>query len=268
MSSVEEIVSYYNNFDEDARLLTKLGEVEFLRTAEILEKFIPTGVRVIVDAGGASGRYSYWLASKGHDVHLVDVVPKHIEQAIQKKNDSGLSLSSYAVSDARSLSLNDNFADIVLLMGPMYHLTEKEERIKALKESSRILKNGGLIFVAAVSRFASTIDGLVEGYCFDEQFEKIMMRDLIDGQHRNPSGNPFYFTSTFFHHPDELKHEISEAGFKVKSLLAVEGIGYMLKDFEKNWDANKELILEILRMTESEPTLIGASPHILCVAEK
>ncbi len=121
-----------------------------------------------------------------------------------------------------------------------------------------------------ISRFASTVDGLESGYFLDPVFQKIMYDDLETGQHRNPIKNPVYFMDTYFHHPDELKSEVSGSGFKIEGVIAVEGISYLMKDLEKNWENEnyREFLLDIIRRIEKEPSLIGASPHIMCVGVK
>jgi len=102
------------------------------------------------------------------------------------------------------------------------------------------------------------------------EYEMTVEGDLESGEHRNPTDNPAYFMDTFFHHPDELKVEVEDAGFESVELFAIEGISYMVDDFDANWEVeeNREFLLEIVEKTEQEPSLIGASPHILCVGVK
>jgi hypothetical protein len=137
-------------------------------------------------------------------------------------------------------------------------------------EAYRVLKIGGHVFAVGISRFASTIDGLDSGHFLDPVFRKIMRDDLETGQHRNPTKYPAYFMDTFFHHPDELKAEVAGSGFEIAGLFAVEGISYLMKELEKNWDIEdyREFLLEIIGKIEKETSLIGASPHIMCVGVK
>ena len=174
------------------------------------------------------------------------------------------------IGDARQLEFSDATADAILLLGPLYHLVERQDRHRSLSEAYRVLKTGGYLFAVGISRFASTVDGLTSGYFLDPVFQKIMHSDLENGQHRNPTHNPAYFTDTFFHHPDELKAEVANIGFEIADLLAVEGISYIMKDFNENWsvESHREFLLEIIGQTEKEQSLIGASPHIMCVAVK
>jgi ubiquinone/menaquinone biosynthesis C-methylase UbiE len=267
----DKVVEYYSHYDEQARLSDNWGQIEFIRTQIIIRRYLKKPPAVVLDVGGAAGLYSCWLAKEGYQVHLVDPVPLHIQQAQVASNaQPETPIASCNIGDARLLEFSDAMADAVLLLGPLYHLVDHQDRNRSLSEAYRVLKTGGHLFAVGISRFASTIDGLASGYFLDPVFRKIMQRDLEDGQHRNPTDNPAYFTDTFFHHPDELKAEIAGAGFEIAGLFAVEGISYMLKDFEENWniESYREFLLDIISKIEKEPSLIGASPHIICVGVK
>jgi hypothetical protein len=160
--------------------------------------------------------------------------------------------------------------DALLFLGPLYHLTEREDRISALREARRVTRKGGLIFVAFISRFASLMDGIFHNFLDDPAFVPIVEQDLIDGQHRNPTDNPAYFTSTYFHHPDEIVSEIKDSGLQLEKLLAVESIGGLLADFEESWldSKRRERLLKFIRIIEDELPLLGVSPHIIAIAEE
>jgi len=270
-AALGKIRAYYSDFDESARLSNFWGQIEFLRTRYIISRNLQPPPAVVLDVGGASGRYACWLAQEGYEVHLIDPVPAHIDQA--KKASAAQPkhpVAGLVLGDARELDFEDGTADAVLLMGPLYHLIQYSDRRSALTEALRVLKPGGLLFAAAISRFASTIDGLVEGYCRDPEFRKIMMKDLRDGQHRNPTENPLYFTDAYFTHPDDLKSEIEQAGFSHADTLAVEGISYMMRDLRRLWEDEfyREFLLDLVARLEREPSLLGASPHLLSIARK
>lgn len=267
----EKVVEYYSRFDEQGRLVDNWGQIEFVRTQSIISRHLAKPPAVVLDIGGAAGRYSCWLAREGYEVHLVDPVPLHINQAKKASNQQPEKpIVSCQVGDARQLEFDSEIADAVLLMGPLYHLVDEQARKRCLAEANRVLKVGGHIFAVGISKFASTIDGLESGYFLDPVFQEIMKGDLETGQHRNPSNNPAYFMDTYFHHPDELKSEVANAGFDVRPVIAIEGISYLMKDFDQNWaiDENRAFLLEIIDKVESEPSLIGASPHIMCVGTK
>jgi SAM-dependent methyltransferase len=174
------------------------------------------------------------------------------------------------VGEARHLEEQDNSMDAVLLLGPLYHLTEHQDRVACLQEALRVLRPGGLMFAAAISRFASLFDSVRNGFFADPLFAPILDRDLTDGQHRNPTGNPIYFTTAYFHRPGELSRELIAAGFRVESLCAVEGPGWLAHDFDDLWTdrALRQRLLETIRRVEREPSILGASPHILAVGRK
>ena len=269
--SNRKVVDYYKNFDEQGRLSVSLGQVEYLRTQVIIRRFLKPPPALVLDVGGAAGRYACWLARHGYQVHLIDPVPTHIQQARSASEAQPKTpIASCQVGDARKLDFEDEVVDAVLLLGPMYHLVESRDRLHALKEAHRVLKTGGVLFAAAISQFASTIDGLSSGFFLDPAFRKIMERDLVDGQHRNPTQNPAYFMDTYFHHPEALKDEVIKAGFEIAGLLAVEGISYLMVDFDQNWadEHHRDFLLSIIEKTEREPSLIGASPHLICVGVK
>jgi ubiquinone/menaquinone biosynthesis C-methylase UbiE len=240
------------------------------RTQELILRALQPSPAVVLDIGGGTGIYSAWLATLGYEVRLLDPVSKHIDLARQRSLRQQNQIVRMTVGDARHLEDDDSSVDAVLLLGPLYHLTERKDRIVSLKEAFRVLRPGGLVFGAAVSRFASLLDSLRYGFFEDPVFAPILDRDLIDGQHRNETGNPQYFTTSFFHRPGELSRELIEAGFRIESLSAIEGPGWLARDFDDLWTdrALRQRLLESIRRVEHEPTILGASAHILAVGRK
>lgn len=262
--------SHYDSGVEKDRLLQGSSNLEFERTKRILLRYLPRKPSTVVDVGGGPGRYSFWLAKKGYTVHLVDVMPLHIRQAREFQRKSGTGLASISLEDARQLDFPDRSADVVLLFGPLYHLVREGERLRALSEARRVLKPGGLLFAAAISRFTSALDGSLRGFIHDSQFMKIIKEDLETGQHRNPSNNPRYFTTAFFHHPDQLRSELNHAGFRSTKVYGVTGFAWLLSRFNEIWKNSqlKARLMTIMDMTELEPSLLGASDHLLAFAKK
>jgi SAM-dependent methyltransferase len=265
------VLSYYESFEEKERLSSAWGQIELLRTREVLKRYLPPPPARVLDVGGAAGRYSLWLAREGYEAHLVDPVPRHVEQAREAARlEPGLSLGSCRVGDARSLDFVDGFADGAILLGPLYHLTEAADRLAALAEAGRCLRPGGVLVAAAISRFASAVDGIVRGLLLDPEFVPIVERDLDEGQHRNPTERIEYFTEAYFHRPEELRAEMEEAGLVHEATLPVEGIGVLSKNLDELWkdEAAREAVLAIVRRLEDEPSLLGASPHLLAVGRR
>jgi ubiquinone/menaquinone biosynthesis C-methylase UbiE len=267
----KELSNFYERVDENGRLSEGYGPLEWARTLDILKRYLPPPPSVIYDVGGGAGVYALWLARKGYEVHLVEPVAKHVRQARQaSQGQPDHPLASIVQGDARKLDQTEDSVDAVLLMGPLYHLTDRKDRIVALKEASRVTRKGGRIFAAVISRFASLLDGVFQDFLDDPAFAAIVVQDLIDGQHRNPTTNPAYFTSAFFHHPDDIKSEIEESGLTLEQLLPVEGVGGLIPHFEEDWaDRNRRTnLLKFLRLVETEPSLLGISAHLLAVAKK
>jgi SAM-dependent methyltransferase len=267
----DEVLGYYARGGERERLDEAYFPLERARTQELVRRHLPAPPGVVLDVGGAAGAYAFWLAESGYEVHLVDPVPLHVrqaEEASRSRTEGGL--ASARVGDARRLDFADAAADAVLLLGPLYHLTDRDDRLGALAEARRVLKAGGLVFAAGISRFASLLDGL-RGPVFDhDAFARIVERDLTDGQHRNETGVPDFFTTSFFHRPPELEAELGEAGFALAGLFAVEGPGAQVPEFRRRWEdpASRARLLDLVRRVEREPALLGASPHLLAVGRR
>ena len=264
------IAEYYQQWPEERRLEDGPFLLEAIRTRELIERYSPKAPATVLDIGGAAGAYSFWLAEAGHSVHLLDAAPRLIAEADRRNATSLHPLVSCQVGDARSLSFADSIADIVLLLGPLYHLTAALDRLQALHEAARVLKPGGWLFASAISRCASTLDGLARPLFRDPQFASMAERDLRDGQHRNVSGRIDYFTTAYFHRPEDLHSEIVTAGLEPIGVFGIEGPGWLLPDVAErlaNPDKREDL-LRAARMLESESSIQGASAHLMGVARK
>lgn len=270
-TSSQRICRYYDDADEASRLRSGWFQLEQERTRELILRHLPPAPATIIDAGGGSGVYACWLAARGYRVHLIDPLTKHVEQA-RSASDQQPShpLASADVGDARSLPHPDNSADAVLLLGPLYHLVVKDDRLACLREARRVLRPGGLLWGAAISRFASLFDSLSSGFFADPAFAPIVERDLEDGQHRNPTSNPLYFTDAYLHRPGELSREFLAAGFQIVALTAIEGPGWMARDFDRLWNdpVQRERLLAAVRKVEREPSILGATSHIMAIGRK
>ncbi|MFX1479342.1 MAG: class I SAM-dependent methyltransferase [Promethearchaeota archaeon] len=270
MDHDKEFMNYYNKGLEDSRLDLDSNRLEKIRTLDILERYLPSPPAIVLDIGGGTGVYSFTLSDLGYEVHLIDIVPLHINQTREKNSLVKHKLKSITLGDACKLHFSEHFADVVLFFGPLYHLVAKEDRERALKEAYRVLKPGGILFSVGISRYASLIDGFHTGNILDDKFARIVKQDLIDGQHRNPTNIAHYFTTSYFHHPNELYQEHVDTGFQSVEILSIESplellgnIGEYLNDSEK-----LKLLLTFLRDIEKETSLVGASPHIMVIARR
>ena len=264
------IADVYQRTPEEARLQQGPFQLEEARTRELIQRFAPPPPAIVADVGGAAGAYALWLAEAGYTVHLVDAVPRLVAEAERRSLAARRPLASCRVGDARALELPDEAADVVLLLGPLYHLIDPNDRARALGEAARVLKPGGRLFAAAISRCASALDGLARELLQDPRFGLIVERDLRDGQHRNPTERLDYFTTAYFHRPEELGAEVRSAGLTLDGVFGVEGPGWILPDIvQRMQDAGRrETLLAVARMLETEPAVVGSSAHLLAVAQR
>ena len=264
-----DIRRYYERGRERERLTHDGGTLELVRTQKLLQRYLPPPPADVLDIGGGPGVYAAWLAQAGYRVHLVDPLPLHVEQATEAAAEQLDYPFTAAVGDARRLDEPDASCDAALLFGPLYHLTERAERIAALTEARRVLRPGGLALVVAISRFASLLDGLRQGILGDLRVTQVIERTLRDGQHRSPGLDryPGWFTTSFFHQPAELAAEVAESGLSLETLIGIEGPGEFVG---KGWaDAQQRPhILRAARAVEHEASLLGVSAHLLAVARK
>jgi ubiquinone/menaquinone biosynthesis C-methylase UbiE len=260
------IAAHYEHDPERDRLET-WARLEALRTRELLSRSLPPPPATVLDVGGARGAYALRLAREGYGVHLIDLWEPHVEAAaLASANQPDAPLASVALGDARALPFSDASVDAVLLLGPLYHLAAAGDRAQALAEACRVMRSGGVLFAAAISRFASTFDGLRSGAISDPVFETIVEGDLRDGVHRNPDpqGRPEWFTLAYFHRPEELREELATAGLTDIQIVAVEGPG-SFRDLDASLDdpTCRDALLRAIRRVEDEPTLMGASAHLM-----
>ncbi|NMO52733.1 methyltransferase domain-containing protein [Actinoplanes sp. TBRC 11911] len=258
-----EIMDYYRLGGERVRLTSGNARLEFLRTWDVLRRVLPPAPADVLDVGGATGVYAGPLAEAGYRVRVVDPVPEHVAAAATRPGVTAV------LGDARSLPAADHTADAVLLLGPLYHLPERADRVAAWREAARVVRPGGLVVAATISRFASLFDGFVKGFYRDPRYRPLVEGALDDGVHRNTDMTTGWFTSAYFHHPDELVSEVPEAGLVLRQRVAVEGPVWLTGPRLEQILADPEqttLMLDMLRATETEPSLLGASSHLLTVA--
>ena len=246
---------YTSRYAEEDRLrMSPHGLLEFARTRELLRRELPQAPARVLDVGGGTGAHASWLADDGHQVHLVDLVPQHVDQAARLM---GVSAS---VGDARSLERPADWADVVLLLGPLYHLVCASDRAVALSEARRVTRPGGLVAVAGISRYAGLLDLAALGLLGDEA-ERSLRRTIETGVHDPQLG----FTTAYFHTPEELAGELEHAGLTDVYVLGVEGPTGPALDV-RGLECVEEFLpsaIACARLVERDPALISASAHLL-----
>ena len=255
----DEIRAYYEAGEELGRLERGYWRLEFARTKELLLRYLPRPPARVLDVGGGPGVYAEWLADAGYDVKLVDVTPLHVREARQRATGRFVAEEG----DARALAERDASYDVVLLLGPLYHLVERDDRIRALTEARRALRSRGLLAAAAISRFGSLLDGFMRGR-LDDAGWRLVERALVDGRHL-PGPDRTLFTTAYFHLPEELEAEIEAAQFELVGLFGIEGPGWLRMEMLDDEDAF-ETAIRVARAVEQERTIVGASAHLLAIA--
>jgi len=265
-----DIINHYDSGIELNRLNVGASQLERVRTQEIILRYLHKPPLRILDVGAGPGFYSFRLSDLGHEVHLLDPILKHVEYARKYAIESHIKICSITVGEAQHLEYDSEYFDVVLMLGPLYHLTEKDARLRALTEARRVLSKGGILFCVAVSRYASMLDGYFRNLISDPRFIEIMNRDLKDGQHRNNTENLDYWTTAFLHKPDELKKEIVQAGLKLEDIFAIDSFGWLIPNFQERWQNEdyRDLLLRTIRVVEKDTSLMGISAHIMGVATK
>ncbi|MCO6009473.1 class I SAM-dependent methyltransferase [Actinoallomurus purpureus] len=256
-----EIIDYYSSaFDESARLSSSgQGELEFLRTQELLRRHLPAPPASVLDVGGGPGIHARWLVADGFEVHLVDPVERHVRQA------RAVCDCTTELGDARTLRAEDGSYDAVLLLGPLYHLLKRADRVQALREARRVLRPGALMAAAAISRHAELID-LAATARLTPAATAITQEVLASGCHTSEFG----FTTAYFHTAAELQAEATDAGFTDVRLFGVEGPTWaVLKGIATHTGGSltgSPLVASAVtaaRIAESDPALIPCSSHLI-----
>jgi SAM-dependent methyltransferase len=256
---------YYARGLEHGRLGEGVGIVELARTKEIVLRGLPPA-GVIADIGGGPGRYALWLAGLGYTVRHRDLMALHVEQLTAAA--AGLDIDS-SVADARQLDLDDASVDAVLLLGPLYHLRQRLDRLQALREAWRIVKPGGPVFVAAITRWAARLNAVLV-----ERAYRVLplILDEIDAVEQTGVLGPLFpgsFTG-YGHRPRQFASEIRAAGFELVDLVGVEGPTAMLADLDERMrdPVDARVVLDAARALERVPELLGVGPHLVATARR
>lgn len=260
---------FYNKASEETRLDKGMGLFEFERIKSLIDKHIPFSASKIIDIGGGTGKYSEWLAKKGHQVHLVEPVAKHIKLAQNRANKLKNKFSIH-LGESRKLEFPNNFADLIILHGPLYHLQKKEDRDLTICEAKRVLKNNGIILGFAINYTASTLVGLLNGLIHKKPFFEMCKEELTTGIHNPPDDFPWLLAEAYYHKPEQLKDEFLNQELTHLNTYAVEGMAWLDKDYFANMlnDKKQKTLLELVQVTENDSYLLPFSPHMMIAVKK
>ena len=260
-----ELELYYNKFNEEKRLDSRHGQVEFVTSMKYIHKYLESLEQTrskseikILDVGAATGRYSVPLAEEGYDVTAVELV-KHNLARLKAK---GSSVKAYQGNAMKLKRFEDNSFDVVLVFGPMYHLHEKEEKLKALSEAKRVVKPDGFIFVAYIMNEYSVIT-----YAFKEKhiLEGVENGMLDEDFHCTKKANELYS----FVRTEDIEVLNGEVGLKRKQIIAADGAANYIRPFLNALNEEEfEYFIKYHLATCERKDLLGASGHLVDILKK
>ncbi len=255
----ENLVKYYNKFNEDKRFNSRHGKIEYITSLKYIYKYLgKMSDPKILDIGAGTGKYSIKLANEGYDVTAVELV-KHNLRVIEKKCDK---VKTY-LGNAIDLSIyKDNSFDLVLLFGPMYHLISDTDKIKALNEAKRVVKNGGIIMVAYIMNEYAI---LTHGFR-DNNIKKSIKDNLVDNNyHITPKCDDLY---SYVRICDINKYNKIVKLKRIKILTPDGPANYIRPLLNKMDEETFKIFLDYHLKTCEKKELLGASAHILDILTK
>ncbi len=253
-ASIDALIQqFYTEIDEDSRLtdLSAAGRVEFERMQSLLRERLSPASRVL-DIGGATGIHAAWLADDGHEVTLIDPVGSQVERAAR------IGTFTAQVGDARQLDFADDSFDAALLLGPLYHLRAVEDRLAALREATRVVRPGGMVFAAAITRFSAVGSDLLAG---SEEPASIRELRLINDGDWDGSG---FFPAAHFHTSLELEGELRQVKLSAVESVCVEGpMGLTLEFVAPGDEELHQAALLAAERLSATPGAKECGPHLL-----
>lgn len=258
-----ELELYYNKFNEEKRLDSRHGQVEFITSMKYIHKYLeqmgkPKSDIKILDVGAATGRYSVPLAEEGYDVTAVELV-KHNLARLKAK---GSSVKAYQGNAMKLRRFEDNTFDAVLVFGPMYHLHEREEKKKALSEAQRVTRPGGVIFVAYIMNEYSFITYAIKEKHIKEAVEQGM---LDENFHCTKTANDLYS----FVRTEDIEALNQELGLQRLQIVAADGAANYIRPFLNALDEEEfQYFIKYHLATCERADLLGASGHLVDILQK
>lgn len=260
-----ELELYYNKFNEEKRLDSRHGQVEFITSMKYIHKYLeqieqtkPKSEIKILDIGAGTGRYSIPLSEEGYDVSAVELVKHNLGRLKQK----GSLVKAYQGNALKLKRFENDSFDVVLLFGPMYHLLEQEEKVKALSEAKRVAKPGGIIFVAYIMNEFSVIT-----YAFKERhIKEAMETGMLDASyHCTKTANDLY--SMVRTEDIEALNEI--VGIKRLQIIAADGAANYIRPYLNALDEEEFRYFIAYHLSTCERSdLLGASGHLVDILHK
>jgi len=263
---MEALIAQYTGADEDSRLTRQyIAQMEFDTTMHVLQGFITPGTKVC-ELGAATGRYSLTFAKQGCDVTAVELVPDQVEILKQNAQSQSAKLKVYQGNACEVPFIASDSQDVCVVLGPLYHLQSSTERAQAMREAKRILKPGGTLAVAYISRY------FVAGM-FAQKFPELITPEILtelrtQGTVSSAKADSF-FNVGYFATPEQMEALLTEQGMKITNHVATDGIGRYISDGVNQFTPSQyQTWLNYHLATCAESSVLGSSNHGLVVAKK
>lgn len=257
--ALTSIEKYYNKFNEDKRLKTRHGQVEFLTTTKYILKYISKNKNAkILDIGAGTGAYSKFLKENGFDVTAVELVAKNL--SVLKQNVPNI--PAYLGNALNLKRFKDNSFDFVLLLGPMYHLFTEQNKLKALNEAKRVVKTNGLIFVAyCLNEYA------VISYAFKENnYSQVLLNNKLTKDFKVISNQDDLYSYDNLKIISNLK---KQANLKRVKIFSPDGpTDYMRQTINKMDEQTFLGYINFVQKNCERKDLLGAGSHIVDILKK
>ena len=255
----ENLITYYNKFNEDKRLNTRHGQVEFITSIKYIEKYLKEFKNPkIIDIGAGTGKYSIYLNDKGYDVTAVELI-RHNLRLIEKKMDKSKVFEGNAINLSR---FNNDYFDITILFGPMYHLISKEDKIKALEEAKRITKKNGYIFIQyCMNDYAVIMHGFIDNNILESK-----SKNKIDDNYHVISDNKDLYSYVRLEEIDELNKIV---GLERINIINTDGpANYIRSSLNKLSEEEFKLFIDYNLKICERKELLGSGYHITDIVKK
>lgn len=268
---MSKIISYYNQFDEWGRLDRE--PIEFQVNWHYINKYLPKTGHVL-DNGAGPGKYSMKLAKEGYLVTLTDLTPRLVEIARNKAQELGLEnqFEGFYAADARELiMLEDEQFDTSLMLGPMYHLQEEKDRIKAVQELHRVTKKNGFVFVAFMPRVRHILTSLLspENWKPNDNIDTIVRFSKSGCFNHQDEGR---FTGAYYFNIEDINPFMETQGFETIQLIGSNAGTIINNDSWDYWKDKGEQefqkVIDLIIEKGADPYILGISSHLLYIGRK
>ncbi len=271
MTDFDRVKGYYRVFDEKNRLANSgSGRLEYMMTMSLLQKYLP-GKGTILDLGGGAGAYSFPLAAEGYQVVLADLSEELIRQAEEQNAETETPVTCHVVNATDLSRYNDEQFDVVLLMGPLYHLLEASERQQCIAGVRRVLKPGGTVFATFIPYLTGSIGVVNRFFGHPEQVNADVLREVFrSGRFSNLKNAGFQ--EGYYPTSDGIEELFRDNGFEKQLIRSVRGFGWEREEYifrmQKKDPAMFEAVIDMINQTAEDKAIVEMCGHAVYVGKK